>query len=142
MKPLVNQCHATQHYWIKASHMSLQAHLESKRQSRDRRSQSRKKLRLLTGARSARSGAVNVLILDISTTGMLVQADLPLEQGEAIEIQLPGTHVCLAKVEWTNGRFFGCSFKTPIPQGAVSAARLKGLPGDSAGPAAPGPPEG
>jgi transcriptional regulator with XRE-family HTH domain len=114
--------------------MTLQAHLESKRQSPDRRSRARKKLRLLTEARSSRSGAANVLILDVSTTGLLVQADATLEQGETIEIQMPGSGVRLARIEWSGGKFFGCSFETPIPQGEVSAALLKGLPGDAESP--------
>jgi transcriptional regulator with XRE-family HTH domain len=116
--------------------MTLQAHFGSKPQSPDRRSQPRKKLRLLTEARSVRSGTAAVFILDISTTGILVQADLPLEQGEVIEIQLPGTGVHQARIVWSGGKFFGCSFEIPITSGALSAALLKGLPGDSAAPEA------
>ena len=77
--------------------MALQAHLDLKRHPRDGRAQARRKLRLLTEARSARGGAVDVLILDISTTGLLVQADLPLEQDETIEIELPG-NACFSSV--------------------------------------------
>ena len=111
--------------------MALQAHLDLKRHPRDGRSQARRKLRLLTEARSARGGAVDVLILDISTTGLLVQADLPLEQDETIEIELPGTGLHVARIVWSGDRFFGCAFEAPIPPAAVSAALLKGLPGNS-----------
>ena len=114
--------------------MALQAHLDLKRQLRDGRSQARRKLRLLTEARSARSGAVGVLILDISTTGLLVQADLPLEQDETIEIELPGTGSHEARIVWSGDKFFGCAFEAPIPSAAVSAALLKGLAGDSDAP--------
>jgi len=119
--------------------MTLQAQLESMRQSPDGRLQPRKKLRLLTEARSSHSGAVDVLILDISPTGMLVQSDLPLEQGETIEIELPRAGVRQAEIVWSSDKFFGCSFATPIASAAVSAALLKGLPGETVAPATPGP---
>ena len=112
--------------------MALQAHLELN-QARDGRSQARKKLRLLTEARSARGGAVEVQILDISTTGLLVQADLPLEQDETLEIELPGAGSHQARIMWSGDKFFGCAFEAPIPSSAVSAALLKGLPGDFEG---------
>jgi len=118
-----------------AQDMNLQAHLEAKPSS-DRRSHPRKTLRLLTEARSGTNGTVDVLILDLSSSGMLVQADAPLEQGEVIEVELPETGVCEARVVWSSSKFFGCSFITPLPPGAVSAALLKGLPSDAA--AAPG----
>jgi transcriptional regulator with XRE-family HTH domain len=118
--------------------MTLRAQLEPKRLSRGSRKGLRRKLRLLTSARTAKAGSADVLvlILDLSTTGMLVRTDEPLEPGETIEVQLPGTGTRQAEVVWSGGNFFGCSFEDPVPPATVSAALLKGLPGAPADPGA------
>jgi transcriptional regulator with XRE-family HTH domain len=111
--------------------MTIQAQLEPKRQPRGSRQDPRRKLRLLTSARSAKCGPADVLVLihDLSTSGMLVRTDALLEPGEKIEVQLPGTGSRQAEVVWSGGTFVGCSFAEPIPPATVSAALLKGLPG-------------
>jgi transcriptional regulator with XRE-family HTH domain len=89
-------------------------------------------LRLLTAARSGRAGTAKMLVLDISTSGFLVQSNAPFEKDERIEIELPGTGAHEARVVWASGIHFGCSFERSISPAAVSAALLKGLPGDTA----------
>lgn len=113
--------------------MTVLAHLEPKRGSSVERNEARKKLKLLTAAKTARGGAANVLVLDISTSGMLVQSDAPLEPGEEIEVQLPGTGARQARVAWSGGNFFGCSFDRPISSATVSAALLRSQPGAQEG---------
>jgi transcriptional regulator with XRE-family HTH domain len=115
--------------------MTIQAHLEPKPSPAGDRQVVRRKLRLLTSAHTARGGSAEVLILDLSTSGMLVQSNARLERAEKIEVELPGTGTRQAEVIWTGDSFFGCSFAEPIPPAAVSAALLKGLPGAEPTPA-------
>lgn len=120
---------------IRVPAMTVLAHIQPKRAPSVERSGARKKLKLLTAATTARGGTANVLVLDISTSGILVQSDAPLEVGEAIEVQLPGTGARQAQVVWSGGNFFGCSFDRPISSATVSAALLRSEPGAPEAPA-------
>jgi hypothetical protein len=103
---------------------AIRAVLDAKALGASRRTVARRKLRFAARG-SADSGVTNVLILDISTTGLLLESDAALANGEAIELDLPEAAGIRAVVKWTSGDLFGCQFKKPISKAAVSAALLR-----------------
>jgi hypothetical protein len=66
-----------------------------------------------------------VLILDLSTTGLLLETFGDLADGETISLSIPGAGDVDAVVKWSSGRLFGCRFLEPISTAAVSATLLR-----------------
>ena len=92
-----------------------------------RRKVARRKLRLEAQA-SGVSANSEVVILDLSTTGLLLETSDALAIGETIDFDLQEASPARAVVKWSSGPFFGCQFKEPISSGAVSAALLRAPP--------------
>lgn len=91
-------------------------------QSDNRRYASRRALRL--GATLSDRG-VEVLIHDLSPTGLLIETAQSLTKGETLFVDLPERGPTAASVAWSSGRFYGCAFELSIPAAAVSAALLR-----------------
>jgi DNA-binding XRE family transcriptional regulator len=87
--------------------------------------QRRRTLRLETQGALASGAAANVLVHNVSATGLLVESDVALAPGESLEIDLPESGPTAAKVIWSSGRLFGCQFDAPISAAALSAAQLR-----------------
>jgi transcriptional regulator with XRE-family HTH domain len=105
--------------------MAIAAHFEDtqgKRRERD----PRRRLALDVAGKSVSGGAAAVLIHNLSATGLLVECETALEEGEAIAIDLPHVGPALATVVWSSGRLHGCRFARPLDQAAVKAAELQG----------------
>lgn len=113
---------------LRASVMVIQAQLNRRRQSRDQRSVVRRKMRLLAAGRTAAGQDSDVLIHDLSTSGLLLQTEVSLMNGEKIELALPRTGVREVEVVWKSGTYVGCRFLQPVPPAAVSAALLLSMP--------------
>jgi hypothetical protein len=77
------------------------------------------------------SGTADVLILDISTTGLLLETAADLTKGETIELDVPEGVGIRAVVKWTSGKLFGCQFREPISNASVSRALLRSPYGTS-----------
>ena len=106
--------------------MSVLAKLEPRFQDDNRRSAARRTLSL--GAVLATSGAATgaeVVIHDLSVTGLLIEAAGELRLGEKLLVEIPDRGPTAATVMWTSGRFFGCAFDKRLPVAAVSAALLR-----------------
>lgn len=71
---------------------------------------------------------VEIVIHDISTTGMLIETAQKLSTGETIIIDLPERGETPATVAWNSGQYFGCKFELSIPAATVSAALLRASP--------------
>jgi DNA-binding XRE family transcriptional regulator len=108
--------------------MVIQAQLKHRRQSRTQRRDVRRKMRLKVSGKSRHGQTGDVLIHDLSTTGLLVQTEEALAIGEEIEVELPRTGVRLVEVVWSGGNYFGCRFLEPVPPAAVSAALISAEP--------------
>ena len=105
----------------------------------DGRQSVRRTLRLSVPALSSWS-PVDVLLRNISLTGMLIETNAGLEIGQSIEVDLPQAGKTAALVAWASGSLFGCQFAVPISAGAVSAALLRAPFGDAPAPSeAPSP---
>jgi hypothetical protein len=76
------------------------------------------------GSTLAGSGA-EVMIHDLSVTGLLIETSQDLIGGEVLQVEIPGHGPTLAKVIWQSDNFFGCAFENGIPASAVSAALLR-----------------
>jgi len=100
--------------------MTVTARLEST-VARNRRIAPRRKLRL--GSNSSRG--LEVIVHNLSTTGMLVQTAADLHVSEELEVELPEVGSASATIAWRSGDYFGCQFVTAIPMSAVSAALLR-----------------
>lgn len=79
----------------------------------------------LSACVSAHGNADQVLIHNLSSTGVLFESTLELGLGDQIEIELPEAGRSPAEVVWYSDSFFGCEFASPIPASAVSASRLR-----------------
>ena len=101
--------------------MAIQARLENLEAS-SRRTSPRRKLRL--GA-SLGSGGQEVVIHDLSATGVLIQTSAKLETFDDLEVDLPEVGPTHAFVVWNSGEYFGCEFARPISRAAISAALLR-----------------
>jgi hypothetical protein len=89
----------------------------------DRRSENRRRIHL----ESALAGSGDeVLIHDISETGLLLETGSPLEPFETLHFNLPEAGATEAVVVWNSGHYFGCEFTRPLSKAAISAAMLRG----------------
>ena len=71
---------------------------------------------------------VEIVIHDISATGMLIETSQELSTGETLIIDLPESGETPATVAWNSGQYFGCQFELSIPAATVSAALLRSSP--------------
>jgi len=93
--------------------------------AKNRRYSFRRSLRL--GSVLSDSG-VEIVIHDISATGMLIETSQELSAGETLIIDLPAHGETQATVAWNSGQYFGCQFELSIPVATVSAALLRSPP--------------
>ena len=108
--------------------MSLLAHLEPRDSTGNRRSAARRTLRLQALGATAAQADAEVIIHDLSRTGLLIETSAGLAAGERIDVEIPEAGPTEAKVLWNSGRFFGCKFRRPIPPAALSSAILRSPP--------------
>ena len=116
--------------------MAILAHWEEIDGSPGTPREPRRKLRLAAHGALSSGASAEILIHDISATGLLVESALPLSGGERISIVLPEAGETWAEVIWASGKLFGCRFEAPISVAALSAAQLRaavGQPVDLAG---------
>src|SRR3546814_13928410 len=71
----------------------------------------------------------NVMIHNISATGLLIETGLTLGVGDRIEIGLPHAGATAIEVIWESGHLFGCRFGRPITPATLRAAQLRGAVG-------------
>lgn len=103
--------------------MPILARLHTTQEVADRRASPRHQLSL-----GSTVAGEPVTIHDLSATGMLIETAAELHPFDSLEISLPETGTTAAVVVWHSGRYFGCEFKEPLFQAAVSAARLRSPP--------------
>lgn len=102
---------------------AVRAQLDQETHRSSRRTTTRRKLRLEAPGSIASEGGV--LILDISTTGLLIKTSGDLVVGETVEFDLPEASATRAVVKWSSGQLFGCQFRAPVSVATVGAALLR-----------------
>jgi hypothetical protein len=105
--------------------MSTAVQLTSPRTNENRRTALRRSLRLKAVLADC---DVEIVIHDISATGMLIQTAHELAPGETLTLDLPERGSTAATVAWNSGSYYGCEFELSLPAAAVSAAVLRGEP--------------
>lgn len=103
----------------------IEAHLERRKAAVEGRVQATRKLRLMASGERRPGGKANVLVQDLSATGILLQTSAPLSVAERIEVVLPHAGPTAATVVWEGHALFGCRFERRISRAAVSAAHLR-----------------
>ena len=112
--------------------MRIEGRLETRPQA-DRRDGPRRELHLRLESLSGKQVAANVVVLDISQTGLLLQTSMNLAAAETLQINLPHSGFRAAQVVWASGEFVGCRFEQPISTATLSAAQLRSQPAGAVG---------
>src|SRR5690242_9872879 len=94
--------------------MAIEGTLERQRPGKNGRSVARRRLQLNAPGTTGSGGTNNVLIHDISESGVLLQTSAPLAIGERLQIELPHAGLTSAKVVWQSGQLRGCQFERLI----------------------------
>ena len=98
----------------------------------DRRGWTRRSLSLVS---SLHSSGPDVIIHDLSETGLLIETGAGLAVLDDLEIELPEAGFTPGVVVWNSGRFYGCQYKERISQATISGALLRSPPAPSVDPA-------
>lgn len=103
----------------------------------------RRRLLLKTQGALETGLSTQVLVHNVSATGLLLETADEMEIAETIDLSLPETGVVRASVVWASGRFYGCAFETPLSPAVLSAVQLRGAvqgaDAESPSPVPPGP---
>lgn len=105
--------------------MSILAHFDDDTPEAGAQREPRRTLQLEARGAIAGGAAAEVLVHNISATGLLLETATVLGEGEAIEVDLPHSGLTRAEVIWASGRLYGCAFAAPLSQAALSAAQLR-----------------
>jgi transcriptional regulator with XRE-family HTH domain len=112
--------------------MRIEGRLETRPQG-DRREAPRRELHLRLTSLNGKRVAANVIVVEMSQTGLLLQTSTHLNPGEAVQINLPHSGFQAAEVFWASGEFVGCRFAEPISSATLSAAQLRSQPAGAVG---------
>ena len=125
--------------------MVLKAHLgptETDGDLGEQRGSSRRELRLETIGAFPEGSLANVTVHNISSSGMLLETSLSVEDGELLTVELPEIGATQAQVVWVSGSLIGCVFESEISPGILAASQLRAsaiLPGTIGGVSTTGP---
>lgn len=106
---------------------AIPGQLDARVADSSRRSEVRRKVHLEARGTTG-SDQTSLVVLDISTTGLLLQTTGDLGVGDMIELQLPDLPGVNAVVKWSSSGLFGCEFPVPASSAFVSAALLRSPP--------------
>lgn len=108
--------------------MAIAAELVGTLNQKGRRCSARRDMKLRARGAPGTGAAEDVLIRNLSTTGMLLEAGTKLPVGQKITLDLPQIGHASAEVVWASEDLFGCAFDQPLSAAAVSAALLRSDP--------------
>lgn len=109
--------------------MRLEAILEQSDAELETRATTRRALKLAVRSHSPAVGELQVVVHNISRTGLLVEApEGSLAVGDGLLLEVPEAGPVESKVVWESGGFFGCKFRTAVSQAVVSGAVLQSEP--------------
>jgi len=113
--------------------MAIPAYIDKAAWSGGKLRSPRRTLRLRLHGAKATGVEVEVLVHNISATGLLLESEIELALGDRIEVSLPHAGATWAKVIWSSTRIYGCQFDTPISPATLSAAQLRSVVGPDTG---------
>ena len=105
--------------------MPLEAYMDLVPAQPDERGNARRCLKLEASGSLASGEIANVTIHNASTSGLLLETELPLGEREALLVDLPQAGTVLARTVWSSGKLIGCKFDKEIKPSVLSALELK-----------------
>ncbi|MFM5894543.1 MAG: helix-turn-helix domain-containing protein [Novosphingobium sp.] len=87
----------------------------------------RRQLQLEVSGALPSGGAAAVLIHNVSATGLLIETETALSEGERIDIDLPELGPTPATIMWSDAKFHGGHFDHPLSAGVLSALELRSV---------------
>ena len=105
--------------------MTFAAQFEDKAEA-EQRDEPRRTLRLAVEGRLPQGREAAVTVHNISATGMLIETESPLAEGDTFAVDLPEAGERSARVVWANDPMYGCRLAAPLDTAALSAAELRG----------------
>lgn len=91
------------------------------------RSRERKTLRLSAPNVSAAGDQPQLVVHELSDTGLLLESSLPLETGEQLDLITADQETKQVRIVWACGHYFGCEFEAAGAAAEVRSARPKGM---------------
>lgn len=105
--------------------MAISAHFDET-QAGEGQPRARRRRLLFEAPVALESGqATQVLVHNVSETGLLLETRHELEIGDAIDLSLPEAGTARARVVWASGTLYGCAFEAPLSAAMLSAAQLR-----------------
>ena len=104
--------------------MALRARLVWQTEQSERRDGDRRPMRMHVLA-NARDDAANALLHDLSHTGMRIETEFDLAEGDEFTVELTAHDVVSARVVWKEGTVAGCQFVEPIDEQLVMETLLR-----------------
>jgi hypothetical protein len=83
-------------------------------ESDDRRGAERWRIRLGARRLDSKNSDQLLTILDLSSTGILLETDQPLGPGTHLIIEMAGDVIKICKTVWNSGKFHGATFSEPL----------------------------
>lgn len=91
----------------------------------DDRAGTRYRLLLDASIEHDQDGLTDVVIHDLSATGLLLETKASLPEQSEIAIDLPGAGTAVARIVWSSGTFRGGQFSIPLTETAVKVAHRR-----------------
>lgn len=113
--------------------MPIPAHFEETQAADGQSRAMRRRLLLETHGALASGLETQVLVHNVSETGLLLETQEELEIDEAIDLDLPEAGTTRAHVMWASGRLYGCAFDIALSSATLSAAQLRSAVQNDAG---------
>ncbi len=107
--------------------MAISAHFEAIPADTQAARPPRRRLNLKVSSALPSGDAAAVLIHNVSATGLLLETETALSEGERIEIDLPDLGLTPATIVWSDAKFHGGHFDDPLSVGVLSALELRSV---------------
>lgn len=105
--------------------MAVLAQLDTQPNLVSRRGKQRRAMRLRLGQAWAGDRAVDIILHDLSVTGLLIETAAEFSVGDVIQLDVPESGTVDTEIVWHSENFYGCQFRREISNKAISAALLK-----------------
>ncbi len=105
--------------------MVISAHFEPQDAGTATPRPQRRRLQLKVSGALPSGDAADVLIHNVSATGLLLETETTLSEGERIDIDLPEIGPTPATIVWADEKFHGGHFDSPLSVAVLSALELR-----------------
>lgn len=105
--------------------MRMFAHVMNEDLDVNRRRTARRSLVLDSVVQKGEAEVSEILIQNLSQTGLLMESRSAFAVGEIFYLHLPEIGATPAQVRWNDAHHYGCEFLTPVSKAVLSAAVLK-----------------